>query len=203
MFFYADGVRTDPHGQADHFGLIHDIVVETWSDVHTHWPHFLVLWIAIRVNFWLRVAIAFATTVTASTRRSAATGPVHTCHVEVDVIRDFDVGILFLDPFIGPEITPPLSTFLTRPEAEHHGVPSLVVGHRFSHGQHHAGARRVVVGTDSRTVGSSEKVGVKQGCICRWSDVKVSTEHHPFVRIHFTVTVSTDVVGLRILCSGG
>ena len=43
---------------------------------------------------------------------------------------------------------------------------------------------------------------IEHAAIDRRCDVEVGTKHHPFVRVDFTESIATDVVGLRVLCTG-
>ena len=138
----------------------------------------------------------------ASTRSASTTRPIHTSHIEIDVVRHFHIWILILDPFIGPEVASTLTTFFTGPQAEHHSVSSTVTSHCFSNGQHHTRSSSVVVGANTGSISTAKDVRVKCYSVHRRSDIKVSTENHPFVSIHFTPTVATDVVGFRILGTG-
>ena len=135
-----------------------------------------------------------------STRSATATGPIHTSHIQIDIIGNFDIWIVFLNPIISPEVTASLSTFFSRPQAEHHGVASAVPSHRFCNSQHHTGSSSVVIGSYSGAIGSSENVRVEHASIDWRCDVEVSTKHHPFVRVYLTKSVSADVVCLRVLC---
>ena len=96
-------ICTNPKSKANHFWLVDDIVIKRGSQVHSHWPNFLILRVAIWVNGCCRISVW----------RTTATRPVHTSHVEVDVIGHHHIRIIFLHIIIGPVIAATLATFLT------------------------------------------------------------------------------------------
>ena len=202
LLFDADGVGPNPHRQTNHTGLVHDVVIQTWSNVDAHRPDFLVFGITVGVHCRLGITPTFAASVITSARCTAASWPVHARHVEVDVVRNLHVRVVFLDPVVGPEVAAALSTFLTRPQAEHHGVSRVEIGHGFGYRQDHGRSRRVVVSTDSGSVGTAENVRVEHTTVHRWCNVEVGTKHHPFVRVDLTESIATDVVRLGVLGTG-
>ena len=174
-------------------------MVETWTDIDAHWPHLIVLGISVRVDFGLRVTTSITATVPVSTRSTAATRPVNTGHVQIHIIGYLNIWIVFFDPVICPEITSTLSTFFTRPQTEYHGVAGVVIGHCFCDSENHTRSCSVVVSPDTSSVGSAENMWIQHPTVHRWSDIKVGTKHHPFIRIYITKTISTDVVSFRVL----
>ena len=202
LFLHADGVGPNPHGQSDHTGLIHDVVVQARADVDAHRPDLLVLRITIGIDLRLRIASVFTSTVVTPARGSTAAGPVHAGHVKIDVIRNLDVGVVLLHPVIRPNIAASLSTFFTRPQTEHHGVSRVVVGHGLGYGEHHGCSSRVVVSAHARAVRSTEDVRVKETTVHGRSDVKVGAKHHPLIGVHLAKAITADVVGFWILLTG-
>ena len=53
----ADRIGSDPLSEADHPGLVEEIVIETRSDVDSHRPDLLVLGVPILIDLWFRVAM--------------------------------------------------------------------------------------------------------------------------------------------------
>ena len=131
LLLHTDRICSDPKREPNHFRLVDDVVIEGRAKINPHWPNFLILRIAIRVDLSCRVTV----------RGAAATGPIHTSHVQIDVIGNSNIGIVLFDVIIRPVITTTLSTFFTRPKAKHHRSSSVISGHRFSDGQYHACAR--------------------------------------------------------------
>ena len=201
LFFHTNGVRTNPHRKTNHTRLVHDIMIKARSNIDSHWPHFLVLWISIRIDFRLRVTPSITATMAITTWCTSTTGPVHSSHIEVDVIGDLNIWIVFFHPIISPEVTASLTAFFTRPQAEHHGVAGVEIRHRFSDGEHHCGACSVIISTNTSSICSPKDVRVEHPTIHRWRDVKVSAKHHPLIRVDITKSVATDVVCLRVLSS--
>ncbi len=188
--FHADGVGTDPLGEADHARLVEQVVIEAGSDVNSHRPDFFVLRVAVFVDLRLRVAV----------RRTAATWPVDPSHVEVDVIRHRNVRIFLGDVEIRPVIAAALTTLFAGPEAEHHRPARGCVGHRLGHFEDHRRACRVVVGTHAGAVGAHTSHVRIEGESVDWRrDVEVRAENHPFVGKNGTEAEATDVVALRVL----
>ena len=175
-------------------------MIETRSNVNTHGPNFVILWITIRVDFRVGITSSIRAVIS-STRGSTATRPIYTSHVKVDVICNFYVWILFLDPFIGPKITTAFSTFFSRPQTEDHGISSTVASHRLCYSEHHARSGSVVISTNASSICSAKDVWVECDSVHRWCNIKMCTEHHPLIGIHFAPTIPTDVVGFWILRS--
>ena len=94
LLLQTESVRSNPVGQTNHSRLIELVVVGPRSDVHPHRPHLGVLRVSVLVN--LRVGV--------SVRGTASAGPVHTTHVEIDVIGDGDIRIVLLDIVLGPVV---------------------------------------------------------------------------------------------------
>ena len=115
LLFDADRIRTDPLSKTNHTWLVHHIMVKTGPNVHSHGPNFLVLWITVRVDFGIGIAITASTTVTVTARRTAATGPVNPGHVKVDVVGNLDIWVVAKHPFVGPIVATALPTFFTGP----------------------------------------------------------------------------------------
>ena len=174
-------------------------MVKTWTDVNSHGPYFFVLRITVWIDCRLWITSRFTATVSVSTRSAAAAGPVNTGHVQIHIICNLNIWIVFLHPIICPEVTSTLSTLFTRPQTEHHGVTGVVIGHCFCNSEHHARTCSVVISPYTGSVGSAENMRVQHTCICRWSDVKVGTKNHPLIWINITVSISTDVVGFGVL----
>ena len=187
---HAHGIGADPLGETDHARLVEQVMVEAGPDVDAHRPDFLVLRVAVFVDLRLRITV----------RRTAATGPVDTGHVEVDVIRHRHVRVLLGDVEIRPVVAAALAAFLTGPEAEHHRPARRCVGHRFGHFEDHGGPSGVVVSAHAGAVGAhTGHVRVEGEGVDRWCDVKVRAEDHPFVREHGAEAEAADVVALRVL----
>ena len=155
LFFDTNGIGTNPHRKANHSGLVHYIVIETWTYVDSHRPNFLILWITIVINRRIGVTIRLSASVVVPTRSTTSTWPVYTSHIEINIIRNLYVWIIFFDPFISPVITTSFSTFFTRPQTEYHCVPSTEISHCFCNCQDHTRSGCVVIRTYSCTIRSS------------------------------------------------
>ena len=129
-------------------------MVNTRADVHSHWPNLVIFRITIRVNFRVGVTVWLSSSVVATTRCSATARPVHSSHVQIYVVGNLNVRIVFLDPFLSPVVTASLTAFFAGPQAEYHCITSTIPGHCFSHGQYHTCPRCVIVCTYACTVGS-------------------------------------------------
>ena len=173
-------------------------MIETWSNVNTHGPNFVILRITIRVDFRVGITSSIRAVIP-STRGSTATRPIYASHVKVDVICNFYVRILFLDPFISPKITTAFSTFFSRPQTEDHGISSTVASHCLRHREHHTRSSRIVVSTNASSICSAKDVWVECDSVHRWRNIKMCTEHHPLIGINFAPTIPTDVVGFWVL----
>ena len=85
-------------------------MVRSGTDVNPHRPDLGVLWVTILVDLWVGVSM----------RRPTTTWPVHSGHVEIDVIRDRDFRMVLLHVIFGPIVGTAFAPFLSRPQAEHH-----------------------------------------------------------------------------------
>jgi hypothetical protein len=117
LFLKPECISSYPLRQPYHPGLVETVVVRPRSDVDSHRPYLRVLRVTTLIDLRIRVTV----------RRPTPPGPVHSCHVEIDVIRDRDLGVVFLHVVLGPVVRTSLATFLTRPQAEHHRSTGLKV----------------------------------------------------------------------------
>ena len=172
LLFEAQSIRANPVRQADHSRLIDNIVVERWPDIDTHRPDLGILRISILVYLRVRITV----------RCPPASRPVHSSHVEIDVIRHRDFWMVFGDVVFGPIIRAALASLLTGPEAENHRSATFEVCQYTRGLEHHRCSSGIVVGADAGAVTSrAGGVRVENDRVGGRGDIEMSAEDQPFI----------------------
>ena len=115
LFFDTNSVRPNPLCQTHHAGLVHHVVVKAGPDVDSHGPDLLVLGVTVGVNFWIGIAVSTSATVAVAAWGATTAWPVDAGHVEIDVVGDFDVGIVTQHPLVRPVIAASFATLFSGP----------------------------------------------------------------------------------------